>query len=229
MQAELQDLGVAPELTNVVWLNAERPLRLADLRGKVVLLEMWTFGCINCQNVLPALKRWHAEYAGQGLVVIGNHYPEFGYEADLDNLKQAVARFGIEYPVAIDNDWATWDAYRTRYWRSRCREKDRNRYCHSNLTRYRHCMNESQRSTFSRLHNQAALRSFVPSCTLFCTAHLQHHTAARQRPVNLCGKGRAKTRREPEPIPPTYQRARYASCFHCSKEKCGKQSRTLFL
>jgi thiol-disulfide isomerase/thioredoxin len=114
--AELRELGVAPELTNENWLNVEKPLRLADLRGKVVLLEMWTFACINCQNVLPALKRWHASYSGRGLVVIGNHYPEFEYEADLDNLEQAVARFGIEYPVAVDNDRATWDAYRTRYW-----------------------------------------------------------------------------------------------------------------
>ena len=112
----LPDLGLAPELTNDIWLNVDSPLRLADLRGKIVLLEMWTFGCINCQNVMPSLKEWHARYKDQGLVIIGNHFPEFSYEADLANLKDAIARFGIEYPVAQDNDGATWQAYKNHYW-----------------------------------------------------------------------------------------------------------------
>jgi thiol-disulfide isomerase/thioredoxin len=110
------DQGFAPELTNTVWLNTDEPLRLADLRGKVVLLEMWTFGCINCRNVIPSLNAWHEEFSSQGLVVIGNHYPEFGYEANLENLKQAVIDLGIAYPVAQDNDGATWRAYGNRYW-----------------------------------------------------------------------------------------------------------------
>lgn len=114
--ASLPDLGPAPELTNATWLNVEAPLRLADLRGKVVLLEMWTFGCINCQNVMPSLKEWHSKYNEQGLVIIGNHYPEFSYEADLDNLKDAVARFEIEYPVTQDNEGITWRAYKNHYW-----------------------------------------------------------------------------------------------------------------
>lgn len=114
--ASLPDLGAAPELTNTTWLNADAPLRLADLRGKVVIVEMWTFGCINCQNVMPSLKEWHEKYAGQGLVIIGNHYPEFDYETDLANLQDAVQRFEIEYPVAQDNDGATWRAYKNHYW-----------------------------------------------------------------------------------------------------------------
>jgi thiol-disulfide isomerase/thioredoxin len=114
--ASLPDLGPAPELTNTTWLNVAAPLRLADLRGKVVIVEMWTFGCINCQNVMPSLKEWHNKYQDQGLVIIGNHYPEFGYEADLDNLKAAIARFEIKYPVAQDNDGITWRAYKNRYW-----------------------------------------------------------------------------------------------------------------
>ena len=73
--ASLPDLGPAPELTNDTWLNVDAPLRLADLRGKVVIVEMWTFGCINCQHVMPSLKEWHAKYKDQGLVIIGNHYP----------------------------------------------------------------------------------------------------------------------------------------------------------
>ena len=91
----LPDLGPAPELTNDTWLNVDAPLRLADLRGKVVILEMWTFGCINCQNVMPSLKEWHSKYKDQGLVIIGNHYPEFSYEEDLSNLKEAIARFDL--------------------------------------------------------------------------------------------------------------------------------------
>ncbi len=112
----LPDLGVAPELTNSIWLNTPAPLRLADLRGKVVGLEMWTFDCINCQHVMPSLKGWYAKYKDQGFVLIGNHYPEFGFEADLNNLKQAVAQDGIQYPVAQDNQGATWNAYHNMYW-----------------------------------------------------------------------------------------------------------------
>lgn len=114
--ASLPDLGPAPELTNDTWLNVDAPLRIADLQGKVVLVEMWTFGCINCKNVMPSLKDWHSKYADQGLVIIGNHYPEFSYEEDLDNLKNAVAEYGLEYPVAQDNDGKTWRAYKNRYW-----------------------------------------------------------------------------------------------------------------
>ncbi|HVN16590.1 MAG TPA: redoxin domain-containing protein [Anaerolineales bacterium] len=114
--ASLKDLGPAPELTNSVWLNVDLPLRLADLRGKVVLLDMWTFECINCQHVIPSLKSWDSKYRDQGLVIIGNHYPEFSYEADLNNLKNAVAQDGIQYAVAQDNDGATWQAYHSQYW-----------------------------------------------------------------------------------------------------------------
>ncbi len=112
----LPDLGLAPELTNEVWINSAQPLRLADLRGSVVLLEMWTFGCINCQNTLPTVTEWHSRYADQGLVIIGNHYPEFSYERDLANLNDAVLRAGILFPVAQDNEGETWRAYQNLYW-----------------------------------------------------------------------------------------------------------------
>ena len=114
--APLPDLGPAPELQNRVWLNTPAPLHLADLRGKVVGLEMWTFDCINCQHVMPYLKAWYARYNNQGFVLIGNHYPEFSNEADLNNLKKNVALDGILYPVAQDNDGETWDAYNNMYW-----------------------------------------------------------------------------------------------------------------
>ncbi len=116
VKSSLRDLGAAPELNNKVWLNTPSPIHLADLRGKVVLLEMWTFGCINCQHTLPTLNGWYDKYTSEGLVIIGNHFPEFPYEADLDNLKQAVSQDGIQYPVAQDNDGKTWNAYRNAYW-----------------------------------------------------------------------------------------------------------------
>jgi thiol-disulfide isomerase/thioredoxin len=112
----LPDLGPAPELTNSIWLNTDSPMRLAALRGKVVALEMWTFDCINCQHVIPALKAWYASYRDKGFVLIGNHFPEFSRERDLANLKQAVAVAGITYPVAQDNEGTTWHAYRNNYW-----------------------------------------------------------------------------------------------------------------
>jgi thiol-disulfide isomerase/thioredoxin len=114
----LPDLGPAPELKNSTWLNTDGPLRIADLRGKVVGVEMWTFACINCQHVMPHLKDWYARYKDQGFVLIGNHFPEFSYEADLTNLKKAVVEDGIAYPVTQDNDGDTWNAYHNNYWPS---------------------------------------------------------------------------------------------------------------
>lgn len=115
-RSNLPDRGPAPELENAVWVNTDQPLRLKNLRGNVVLLEMWTYGCINCRNVIPYVRGWHEKYAEQGLVVIGNHYPEFSHERDLENLKEAVKHLEVPYPVAQDNDGKTWNAYGNRYW-----------------------------------------------------------------------------------------------------------------
>ncbi len=114
--SSLPDLGPAPELAGDTWLNTPSALRLSDLRGKVVLLDMWTFGCINCRHVIPSLRDWYEKYAVQGLVVIGNHYPEFGYESQLANLRQAVTDLDVTYPVVQDNDGVNWSAYKTLYW-----------------------------------------------------------------------------------------------------------------
>jgi thiol-disulfide isomerase/thioredoxin len=106
----------APEFTGVdKWLNSE-PLTMQQLRGKVVLVDFWTYTCINCINTLPYVKSWHQKYKDQGLVVVGVHTPEYPFERSTDNVKTAIKRFGITYPVAQDNRYATWSAYNNQYW-----------------------------------------------------------------------------------------------------------------
>lgn len=97
------------------WLNSP-PLTIADLNGSVVLLQFWTFGCNICQLTLPHVTRWDQQYAAQGLKVIGVHTPEFAYEREVNNIKSAVKRAQITYPVPIDNELQTWSAYRERFW-----------------------------------------------------------------------------------------------------------------
>ena len=106
----------APDFTGIDnWLNSP-PLDLKQLRGKVVLVDFWTFDCINCAHTLPHVKDWYARYRDKGLVVVGVHTPEYTFEHDTGNLKKAITRYGIEYPVAQDNEYATWNAYRNQYW-----------------------------------------------------------------------------------------------------------------
>lgn len=113
----LQESGlVAPDfILGGQWFNSE-PLSLTGLRGKVVLVDFWTYSCINCQRTLPYLRTWWEKYKDQGLVIIGVHSPEFEFEKDVDNVTQALSDFDVRYPVMQDNDFATWKAYRNRYW-----------------------------------------------------------------------------------------------------------------
>lgn len=97
------------------WLNSA-PLTVRDLKGSVVLVQFWTFSCINCQRTLPSIVRWHQQYAAKGLTVIGIHTPEFAFERDANNVKQALQKHQITYPVPIDNDFKTWKAYSNEYW-----------------------------------------------------------------------------------------------------------------
>ncbi|OLP16952.1 redoxin [Leptolyngbya sp. 'hensonii'] len=107
---------VLPEFQGITdWLNSA-PLTIAGLKGKVVLLQFWTFGCINCQRTLPYITRWHQQYGGQGLQVIGVHTPEFAYEREINNIKAALKQHKITYPVPIDNAFKTWNAYQNEYW-----------------------------------------------------------------------------------------------------------------
>jgi cytochrome c biogenesis protein CcdA/thiol-disulfide isomerase/thioredoxin len=112
----LKDYGAAPDVHNIsAWINS-RPLSLPSLRGKVVLVDFWTYSCINCLRTLPYLKSWDARYRSKGLVILGVHTPEFAFEHDLGNVRGAVKRLGVRYPVALDNDFGTWNAYGNQYW-----------------------------------------------------------------------------------------------------------------
>jgi len=105
----------APDLASGDWINSE-PLKLKDLRGRVVLIEFWTFGCYNCRNTLPFVKSWDDRYREKGLTVIGVHSPEFDEERKVENLRREISSLGIRYPVVTDNDYQTWNAYKVEAW-----------------------------------------------------------------------------------------------------------------
>lgn len=107
---------VAPELQNIeAWINSEG-LTLEELKGKVVLIDFWTYSCINCIRTIPFVQGWYDKYKDEGFVVIGVHAPEFAFERKLENVQDAVKEYGITYPVALDNDFSTWRAYENRFW-----------------------------------------------------------------------------------------------------------------
>ena len=97
------------------WINS-KPLTAESLKGKVVLIDFWTYSCINCVRTLPILKKWYEDYKDKGFILIGVHTPEFEFEKDLSNVKDAVKRFGITYPIPLDNSYATWENYNNRFW-----------------------------------------------------------------------------------------------------------------
>jgi cytochrome c biogenesis protein CcdA/thiol-disulfide isomerase/thioredoxin len=115
----LVNCGPAPNFKGITaWLNTPggRPLSIRELRGKVVLVDFWTYSCINCQRTLPHIEAWYKEYARYGLVVVGVHTPEFAFEHVVSNVRAEAAAFGVRYPVAVDDNYATWNAYDNEYW-----------------------------------------------------------------------------------------------------------------
>ena len=107
----------APELTGIAgYINTTPEELKAAMKDKVVLYDIWTYSCINCQRTLPYITAWNDKYADQGLLIVGIHSPEFEFEKDYNNVKTAVEKFGIKYPVVLDNDHQTWDAFENRYW-----------------------------------------------------------------------------------------------------------------
>lgn len=113
---QLRNEGELPSLDGAIrWLNSP-PLRTGDLHGKVVLVDFWTYTCINWRRTLPYVRAWAEKYKGQGLVLIGAHTPEFSFERDLANVRQFTQEFGIEYPVAVDTNYGVWRAFNNQYW-----------------------------------------------------------------------------------------------------------------
>jgi cytochrome c biogenesis protein CcdA/thiol-disulfide isomerase/thioredoxin len=113
----LQDLGSAPNFSGITrWFNTSHSLTMAGLRGRVVLVDFWTYSCINCLRTLPHVKDWYARYGDDGLVVIGVHTPEFPFESIPANVAAAIRQWGITYPVALDPAYKTWNAYNNEYW-----------------------------------------------------------------------------------------------------------------
>ena len=114
--AQLADFGAAPDFRGIThWFNS-KPLTMQELRGKVVLVDFWTYSCINCLRTLPHLEAWDARYRRAGLVIVGVHTPEFAFEHVVSNVRAATKRLGVRYPVAIDNGYKTWDAYGNDAW-----------------------------------------------------------------------------------------------------------------
>ena len=114
--ATVGDAGPAPAFKGIdTWLNGA-PQDIAALRGKVVLVDFWTYTCINCIRTLPYVQKWHQTYKDQGLAVIGVHTPEYAFERKTENVRDAIGRFGLTFPVGQDNRYATWEAYNNRYW-----------------------------------------------------------------------------------------------------------------
>ena len=115
----LENCGEAPQFTGLTgWLNTpdDSPLSLNALRGKVVLVDFWTYSCINCQRTLPHVEAWYRNYEKSGLVVVGVHTPEFAFEHVTSNVSAQARSLGVKYPIAIDNNYATWNAYNNQYW-----------------------------------------------------------------------------------------------------------------
>ena len=113
---ELPVLGTAPEFAGITaWLNSE-VLSMDELRGRPVLIDFWTYGCINCIRTLPHVRAWHDAYAPHGLVVVGVHTPEFQFEYVEENVREALPSRGVIWPVAMDNGYKTWRAYQNRFW-----------------------------------------------------------------------------------------------------------------
>jgi cytochrome c biogenesis protein CcdA/thiol-disulfide isomerase/thioredoxin len=116
VKVPLNDYGAAPDFSGIShWLNTDG-LSLDSLRGKVVLIDFWTYSCINCLRTLPHLEDWDKQYGSKGLVIVGVHTPEFAFEHDLGNVRAAVEKLGVRYPVALDNDYKTWNAYSNEFW-----------------------------------------------------------------------------------------------------------------
>lgn len=170
----------APELRGIAsWINGE-PTSLQELRGSVVLIDFWTYSCINCIRTLPYVETWYKTYGAKGFVVLGVHAPEFSFEQKVENVENAVAKYGLTYPVALDNDFATWRAYGNRYWPAHYLiDKEGN-------IRYKH-FGEGEYETTER-----AIQSLLNESGQLTTGAVQSSSSDAQTPETYLGVARAK-------------------------------------
>lgn len=142
----------------VAWINSP-PLTAEDLKGKVVLVDFWTYDCINCRRSLPYVNQWAKQYARDGLVVIGVHTPENAYEKIIDNVRGQVKKLGINYPVAVDNNYAIWRAFDNQYWPAHYffDASGKERYSHFGEGRY-----EAQEKVIQTLLEEARKGAVAP-------------------------------------------------------------------
>jgi thiol-disulfide isomerase/thioredoxin len=134
---------VAPVLIGGPWLNSP-PLDWAQLQGRVVLLEFWTYGCYNCRNVEPYVKAWDQRYRPQGLTVVGVHTPEFSHEKSRDRVEAYLRQQAIGYPVMLDNEMATWNAWGNRYWPAMYLVNRHGRVCYAHFGEGRYATTEAR-------------------------------------------------------------------------------------
>jgi cytochrome c biogenesis protein CcdA/thiol-disulfide isomerase/thioredoxin len=193
-RSTLPVLGTAPDFTGTQrWFNS-KPLSLAALRGRVVLIDFWTYTCINCIRTLPYLKAWDARYRKAGLTIVGVHSPEFSFEKDAGNVRNAIRSFGIRYPVVQDNDLATWQAWGNQYWPAEylIDAKGRVRHVHFGEGEY--------------AQSEAAIRSLLAerdgSLGGMAKPHDPFTISAQATPETYLGSARAE-RWEPRGTPPS--------------------------
>jgi cytochrome c biogenesis protein CcdA/thiol-disulfide isomerase/thioredoxin len=200
-RSSLPVLGEAPDFTdNQRWFNTAggRPLTLARLRGRVVLIDFWTYTCINCIRTLPYVKAWYAHYRRDGLVVVGVHTPEFGFEKDAGNVEAAIHQNGLRYPIAQDNDYATWNAWSNQFWPAKYLIDARGR------VRYTHFGEGDYGKT------ESAIRSLLAEATRMhlggrAYARAQVPSASLQTPETYLGSARADRVLPSEPRPGTHR------------------------
>ena len=188
-------LGEAPEFTdNQRWFNTgDRALTLSGLRGRVVLIDFWTYTCINCIRTLPVLRAWHERYRGRGLSIVGVHTPEFDFEKDAGNVERAIRQNDLRYAVAQDNEFGTWNAWGNQYWPAKYLIDSRGR------VRYAHFGEGSYGET------EAAIRSLLQEAgakRLGSQVRVRAETAARSvsTPETYLGSERAKGFLPGEPV-----------------------------
>jgi cytochrome c biogenesis protein CcdA/thiol-disulfide isomerase/thioredoxin len=191
-QKGLPMIGPAPDFTGVTrWLNSN-PLSMRQLRGKVVLIDFWTYTCINCLRTLPYVRAWDERYRDRGLVIVGVHTPEFGFEKDTANVRDAIARNHLRYPVAQDNDYGTWNAWGNQFWPAKYLVDT------SGTVRYAHFGEGDYDKT------EDAIRSLLPDRDLGAKAGRQPaEVPGDATPETYLGVARAE-RWNPPPLPGTH-------------------------